>query len=341
MTAKTMLAYRLPAFGEQPQLVEVPVPSPAPGEALIRVAANGLCHSDLTMPQIPAEFGQALGWQTPFTLGHEVAGWVEKLGPDTTGPEPGTAVALVSPASCGRCPSCLRGRDSVCRHSQTGRGYGRDGGLAAYVLAPAARALVPLGDLDPVSAAPLTDAGATSYHAVRRVLSRLQPGGTVAVLGAGGLGSFAIQHLKALSAAHVIAVDPDPVRRKLALELGAVETLTDVSEMVGDEMDAVLDFVGVDATIAAGLGAVRPAGIFGLVGAAGGKFRKPWYGGLPREAEIFTIQGSRIADLHDVLALAADGQVHSPVQVMPLKRVAEAYEALERGGLSGRVVVTP
>jgi propanol-preferring alcohol dehydrogenase len=291
-----------------------------------------------------------LGWQMPFTLGHEVAGWVEEVGEGVKGVRRGRAVALVSPSSCGACTPCRQGRDSLCAAGRAGRGYGRDGGLAGYVLTGGPRDLVPLGDLDPVLAAPLTDAGATTYHGVRRVLPRLVEGTTAVVLGAGGLGGYAVQLLRALSPARVIAVDPDATRRAVALDLGAHEVLDGVDrstagtlgELTGpDKAQVVLDYVGLDTTIYAGLAALAPGGAYALVGAAGGTLKKPWYGHLPREAEIFTYQGSTIADAHAVIGLAAEGRIRSPVERFGLDGVAEAYAALEAGGLTGRVVVEP
>jgi propanol-preferring alcohol dehydrogenase len=221
VTGQTMPAYRINDWLEQPRLMETAVPEPGEGEVLVAVTANGLCHSDLTMSQIPGDIGALIGWRVPFTLGHEIAGTIAAHGPGAyDAPPVGTGVALVSPTSCGRCSYCLAGKDSACPNGLAGRGYGRDGGLASYVVAPV-RALIPLGGLDPVAAAPLTDAGATSYHAVRRALPALEPGSTAVVLGAGGLGGFAIQHLKACSPAQVIAVDVSPARLATARELGA------------------------------------------------------------------------------------------------------------------------
>ena len=345
-----MPAYRLLDWETPPQLVEVGVPVPGPGQLLMRVAGNGLCHSDQTMPQIPGSIGELLGWRMPFTLGHEIAGWVDELGDGVTGVGEGDAVALVSPSSCGECRACLRGQDSACPKGLVGRGYGRDGGLAGYVLVDSMRSVLPLGSIDPVQAGPLTDAGATSYHAVKRVVPRLGPGSTAVVIGAGGLGAFAVQHLRALTPAFVVAVDANPARLAIVTELGAHHTVEGVDGDThaeiqrltsGEGADAVLDFVGIDDTIATGVTAVRPYGAFGLIGAAGGSFRRPWYGGLPKDAEVFTFQGSSIADAQDVMALAEAGLIRSDVDVFPLEQVAEAYGAMEAGTLRGRAVVTP
>ncbi|MFB7114584.1 NAD(P)-dependent alcohol dehydrogenase [Streptomyces sp. NPDC056291] len=347
--SRTMLAYRILEWEHPAEIVEVPVPTPGPGQVLVKVAGCGLCHSDFTMLGMPAETGRAMGWNMPFTLGHETAGYIAELGPGVTGFTPGNAVALVSPASCGTCSFCVRGQDNNCPNAPAGRGFGRDGGLAEYVLVDDLRALLPLHSLDPRTAGPLTDAGATSYHAVRRAVPRIRPGGTAVVIGAGGLGAFAVQYLRLLTGANVIAVDTDQARLKLAHELGAHNTLVGTNEQTADQIraltdgygaDAVLDFVGVDATIATGTAAVRPAGAYGLIGAAMGRLQTPWYGGLPRDGEVFNFQGSRIADVQEVMTLAETGRIQNNVDIFPFAKVEQAYKALHDGTLHGRAVVT-
>lgn len=349
-----MPAYRIVEWERPPQLVEVPVPSPGPGQVLVRVAGNGLCHSDLSMSHLPADLAEPLGWRAPFTLGHEIAGWVAAIGSPAPRSETdfceGDAVALTSPSSCGTCEFCVRGRDSACAAGLVGRGFGRDGGLASYVLVDGTRPLIRLGALDPLAAAPLTDAGATSYHAVKRVLPRLEPGSTAVVIGAGGLGAFAIQFLRTLTPATVIAVDANEARLGYARELGADHTVLGVTKSTAAELhtltagrgaEAVLDFVGIDHTISTGIRSVRPFGAFALVGSNGGTFTRPWYGGLPRDADVFHFQGSSISDAHDVIALAEAGRIRSDVDVFDLEDVAAAYERMESGGLRGRAVVRP
>jgi propanol-preferring alcohol dehydrogenase len=347
---ETMAAYRIVRWGEPPIVTEASVPEPAGGQVRVRVAGNGLCHSDIGMAAMPGSIGESLGWRLPFTLGHEVGGWVDALGPGVTGLAEGDPVALESPHSCGVCGHCVRGQDSACPNGLAGRGYGRDGGLAPYVVAAAPREVVRLDTLDPLVAGPLMDAGATSYHAVRRVLPRLVPGSTAVVIGVGGLGSFAVQFLRALSPAQVVAVDTSDTRRRLATDLGAHATVDGVDEATapalreltaGGGAQVVLDFVGLDATIAAGLASVRSYGAFGLVGAGGGTFRRPWFGGLPREADVFTFQGSSIADAHEVVRLAEVGLVTSEVDLFGWEDVEVAYDRLARGDLRGRAVVIP
>lgn len=346
----TMTAYRIVEWEQAPRFQEVEVPEPGPGEVLVEVAGNGLCHSDVGMWQMPAAIGQAIGWHMPFTLGHEVAGRVAAFGPGVDDLTIGDAVAAVSPTSCGRCAVCIRGRDALCVHGNTGRGYGRDGGLARFVLVGSRREILPLGELDPVVAGPLTDAGATSQHAVRRVLPYLPPGATAVVLGAGGLGSFAVQLLRAQSGATVVAIDPNAARRAYATELGAHhvvdgvdgDTVGDLRALGGGGVDVVLDFVGVDTTIAAGLTALRAGGAYGLVGAGQGRAPKgALMSLLPHDGVAFTFQRSDIADALDVMALAEAGALRVDVDLYPLARVAEAYDDLHEGRLRGRAVITP
>ena len=345
-----MQAYRIVEWEHPPELVDAPIPEPGPGQVVVAVAGNGLCHSDAMMSKMPAAIGDAIGWTVPFTLGHEIGGRVAALGTGVTTLSEGDAVAVISPHSCGRCTWCVRGEDNNCPDSLAGRGYGQDGGLASHVLVSSARELVKLRTLDPVVAGPLTDAGATSYHAVKRALHRIRPGGTAVVIGTGGLGSYAVQHLLALTAAQVVAIDPVADRLAYATELGAhvtmegvnSDTAREVLAVTGDGADAVFDFVGIDATILAGLQSTRRGGAFALIGAGMGSLpRSSLYNLLPKDGEVFTFQSSTIADALDVIALAEAGRIRADVDLFPLDRVAEAYGAMESGTLRGRAVVVP
>jgi propanol-preferring alcohol dehydrogenase len=346
----TMMAWRLCQFGRPAQLQEVPVPRPGAGEVLVRVAGNGLCHSDVGMMDPAAVAPPFLSWELPFTLGHEIAGWVEESGAGVSGFSHGQPVILVSPHSDGTCVYCRAGFDNNCESGTAGRGYGRDGGLARFVLVENSRPLIPLSSLDPRTAGPLADAGATSMHAVRRVLPRLSAGTTAVVIGAGGLGSFAVQLLRALTPARVIAVDVNPARLEYARSLGAHEVLSGVHEGTAKDLrsltagagaEAVLDFVGIDATIEGGLAAVRPTGAYGLIGAGMGRLNHPWFHLLPKDGEVFNFVGSTIADLRQVVALAEAGRLRNDTETFSFAEVPRAYAKLDGGELLGRAVVTP
>lgn len=343
-----MKAYRILQWGHKPEWVEVDIPIPTKDEVLVKVAGNGLCHSDIGMQHMPAEIGQMLGWSMPFTLGHEVGGYIESFGENVSGFTKGDAVVLVSTSFCGQCDYCLKGETNNCDYSATGRGYGQDGGLAEYVLVKNPKQLIKLHNLDPVIAGPLTDAGGTSYHAVKRVLPRLVPGSTLAVIGAGGLGSYAIQFLKVLTSARVIAIDPSLKRLEIAKQLGADEVIVGVDEetearvkeVTNDRgVEVVLDFAGFDSTIETGLRIVRKSGSYGLIGAGQGKLMNPWYGSFPLDAEIFNFQGSSYLDIKEVIALAEQGKIKLDVDRYNPDEIEKAYDDMENGKLKGRAVV--
>lgn len=346
-----MRAYQIPEFQSSPRWQDVSVPVAGPGQVVVKVAAVGLCHSDLGMQKMPAQFGEALGWKVPFTLGHEIAGTVFAVGEGISDLVVGDSVAVTASPSCGHCWYCIRGESNNCDNAKVGRGYGDDGGLADYVLVKSARDILKLGDLDPVFAAPLTDAGSTAFHGVNRVRHLLGADSTAVVIGSGGLGSFAVQFLRVLTPAKVIALDMSTEKRELALKLGAHEALEGVNESTvqqimertgGRGADAVLDFVGIDPTINAGVGSVRPGGAYGVVGAGGGKLtdERGWYNSLPKDGQVFTYQGSTLADAQSVIALARRGLITSPVETFGADEIETAYAKLHDGSLTGRAVIT-
>ncbi len=220
----------------------------------------------------------------PFTLGHENTGIVEAVGAGVEHFAPGEPVAVYGSWGCGRCRRCHQGAENYCERAAELRGAGGalgfDGGMAPLMLVPRARWLVPIGDLDPVEAAPLTDAGLTPYHAIKRSLHLLDGGSTAVVIGAGGLGHMAVQILKATCAATVVAVDTKATALRLATELGADHVVTS-DDSAADAIraitrhkgaDLVLDFVGVDSTIALAAQVSRPLGHVTIVGIGGGTF---------------------------------------------------------------------
>ncbi len=246
-----MRAYRLIGAGRA-ELVDLPVPEPGPGEVLLRVLAAGVCRTDVALLRTGGD-----GLALPVTLGHEIVGEVLALGEGVTSPGRGAVVAVYELLGCGRCAACARGHDNVCRELVPGAiGITRDGGMADHVVVPA-RNLVALGDVDPVHAAPLTDAGMTALHAVERARPLLEPGATAVVVGIGGLGHLAVQFLRATAEVRVLAVDVDRARLDFAAEIGAddgVLTGPDAADGIvaanaGRKVDVVYDFVGAQQTL--------------------------------------------------------------------------------------------
>lgn len=348
-----MRALRLLAWNSAPELVEVPVPEAGPGQAVIRIGGAGVCHSDLHLMH---DFAPGLlPWGPPFTLGHENAGWVHELGPGAGGFEIGQPVAVHGPWGCGHCERCLVGIDTYCEDPAAapvpggGGGLGLDGGMAEFMLVPDVRHLVALpGGLDPVLAAPLTDAGLTPYHAVRRSWPKLAPGTTAVVIGVGGLGHVGVQILKATTAARVIAVDSREQALLLAKDCGADLTVAagpDAAaeirgETGGRGADVVLDFVGADATLALGAAAVRMLGDLTIVGIAGGTLPVSFFG-LPYEASVQTTYWGSRTELVEVLDLGARGLVRPTTTTYPLDQAVHAYREMAAGRLVGRAVIVP
>lgn len=345
-----MKALRLLEWKHEAELVEVPEPTPGPGEVVIRVAGAGACHSDL---HVMYEFeAGALPWTPPFTLGHENAGWVDQVGAGVRGVSVGEAVAVYGPWGCGRCQRCATGMENYCERQGEigayGGGLGLDGGMAPLLLVPHARWLVPLGDLDPVQAAPLTDAGLTPYHAVKRSLHLLGAGSTAVVIGVGGLGQMAVQMLKVLSGATVIAVDARDSALRSALALGADhvvnanasanETIAELTH--GRLADVVLDMVGSDETLALASKAVRPLGHLTLVGLAGGTLPFSFFG-LGYEVGVASTYWGSLPELYEVIQLAQTKTIQTRVTRYALDDAVTAYRDLRAGAVDGRAVVVP
>ncbi len=155
---------------------------------VIKVGGAGACHSDL---HVLYDMDVSAVWPLPMTLGHENAGWVHAMGAGVTGLSVGDAVAVYGAWGCGHLRALRSGYGELLRAARLvgGGGLGADGGMADYLLVPHQRYLVPLPDgLDPVTAAPLTDAGLTPYHAIRRSWPKLTPDATIVLIGVGGLG---------------------------------------------------------------------------------------------------------------------------------------------------------
>ncbi len=346
-----MKAYRLTKWLQTGEFQDIPVPEPGPGQALVRIGGAGACQSDLHLMHewTPEAFPALAEWTLPFTLGHENAGWVEAG--DMAGLEPGAPV-VVSPAwSCGTCHACRVGATNYCDRidlwdGEAG-GVGLDGGMAEYMVVPSA-CLVPLRDLAPWQAAPLTDAGLTSYHAVKRCLPLLTPDVSVVVIGVGGLGHLAVEYLRELCGARIIAVDRDEGALELARELGADlclpsddQTASEIKKATqGLGAMAVLDFVGADATLAMAVQVIRKRGQIVGIGLGGGTLPVQ-VGAIPFGVTVVTTLGGSTPELAEAVALAEAGRIEPKIEKFQLDDVAEVYEKLRANEITGRAVLVP
>jgi propanol-preferring alcohol dehydrogenase len=336
------------ACGQDPELMEVPDPTPGPGEVVVRVGAAGACHSDL---HVLYELDVSAVWDLPMTLGHETAGWVHAVGRGVTEVSEGDAVAVYGAWGCGFCAHCAVGVENYCERPSLvgGGGLGANGGMADYLLVPHQRHLVRLPDgLDPVTAAPLTDAGLTPYHAIRRSWPKLTPDATAVLIGVGGLGHVAIQIARATTAAQVIAVDLKPEALELARKVGAHHALASdesaaqaIRDLTGGRgADVVIDFVGATSTLELARGAVRSMGDVTIVGIAGGEIPVSFFS-QPYEVSIATTYWGSRPELTELLALAASGQISAERSIYSLEHGARAYRDLRDNLVTGRAVVVP
>jgi propanol-preferring alcohol dehydrogenase len=342
-----MPAARFHGVGREVTVDAVAVPTVGPGEVRVAVRACGICGSDLHILD-----GSTASAPPPLVLGHEGAGVVDAVGPDTAGWAPGEPVVIAAGFGCARCPDCTSGRENWCRSLQI-PGITRDGAQAGYVVVPA-RALVRLDErVDFPVAAVLADAVATAYHAIRR--SDVRTGQTVAVFGLGGLGLSAVLLLRQLWHVRVIGVDRRAGALRRATEAGAAVTVDatggkparEIRSRTGEGVDVALEFVGHPAVADQAVKSLRPAGTATLVGVG----PAPLALGLRQETLVrgeLRVQGSfgsTRGELAELATLVGDGSLQLSAVVshrFPLQRFAEAVDLLRTGSDDvARVVVLP
>jgi NAD+-dependent secondary alcohol dehydrogenase Adh1 len=314
-----------------------------PNQVRVKIEAAGVCSTDLHA--IEGEMGPA-GMDVPRVLGHENGGTVDAVGDLMTTVKVGDPVLIYPPHSCGVCVNCRRGLDMHCaNHDFTGLSV--DGGFTEYLVV-GEREIVPLpSGIDPVDVAPHSDAGITAYHAIKKLSHLMLPGSTTVVLGAGGVGHIGLQLAKELGSSTVLAVDPHPDRRKLAVELGANQALEadGVADAVrdltdGKGADLVLDFVGTDQTHADGIAMLAELGTFGLIG-FGGTITAPSAALVGQEQSVVANLVGSWTDLWEVLQLHAAGKVTLKTETHPLDEVNEVLGRLREGDITGRAVLLP
>lgn len=348
MPSATMRAVQLTAWESEPEVRDIPVPQPGPGELLLRVDAVGLCHSDLhVMDCAPGTLPYAL----PMTLGHEVAGTVVGVGDGVAASWLDRLTVVHGVWSCGTCHNCRRGQENHCLNldGRVGCGLGKPGGLAEYVLVPSERQLVVADGIPAAKLAPLADAGLTAHHAIRLHRDAIETGSTVLVIGVGGLGHLAVQILNRTTDAHIVAVDTRPAALEVARSHGAQSTATSVDEAV-DQLrrdrgsalvDVVLDFVGADSTLSQGAGALAPGGRFVLIGGAGGSMTVAKGRDLPLGWHVSAPFWGPREDLEAVVDLARRGLVDTEIEIVRFSETLDAYRRLREGNVRGRIVVVP
>jgi propanol-preferring alcohol dehydrogenase len=239
-----MRAVRLTQIGKPLQNVELPIPEIDASDVLIRVGACGICHSDEHY-----RAGLSRIDRLPVTLGHEIAGRIEKVGTDVKHVAPGDRVCVHYLAHCGSCQYCVRGLEQFCRNGQM-IGKHRDGGYAEFISVPGRNAFVLPDQISFEIGAIMMCSSATTLHALNK--ARLKPGESIAIFGFGGLGFSAVQLAEAFDCGQIYVVEINPAKLASAKKLGAiaidanngdpVEQITDATN--GKGVDVALELIG-------------------------------------------------------------------------------------------------
>lgn len=339
MTAK-MQAAVVETFGKPLVLKEVDIPTPGPGQILVKTEACGVCHTDLHA----VNGDWPLKPNLPFIPGHEGIGIVKAIGAGVTAVKEGDRVGVPwLYSACGHCEFCLSAHETVCASAEFG-GYTQNGGFAEYILAdPKYVAHIP-ANLSARDAAPLICAGITSYKGIKE--TQAKPGEWVVISGIGGLGHLGVQYAKALGL-KVCAVDIDDGKLEHAKRLGADAV---VNAKQGDPVAAVVEITkggahGVLITAPSlpafkqGVGMTRKFGTCVLVGLPPGEFPTPLFDVV---ANCITIRGSFVGnrkDMAEALAFASDGKVKADIELQPLSAINDVLKRLEHGEVPSRVVI--
>ena len=334
-TPKTMTAYQLVGVGRAARVPRDRRPGAGRDEVLIKVAGVGLCHSDFLFLDTPPGI---IPWALPFTLGHESAGWVEQLGDGVDDLELGQPVAVAGIHSCGRCEFCLRGQDNYCPRGASGRGYGEDGGLAQYLVVPAARARAaaharpPPGraahrrrrDVVPRGEARAAEARARFHRGRdRRRWARLVRGAVPPPphrrAGDRGRPRPAAPRPRTASSARTTRSSPTTRRRRASASSPADSARPRCSTSSETTRPCAWRWR-----------ARRRSAPSRIVGAGGGTAKVSW-GVLPLECDLWIPMAASIADLHEVIALAEAGELRVEVELFDVRATRrDAYERFRR-----------
>lgn len=342
-----MKAVRMTAVRRPLELRDCTPRAPDAGEVRVRVHAAGICHSDAHYRAGLSPMGPL-----PLTLGHEIAGVVDAVGPGVREVRLGDRVCLHYLLTCGECGHCRAGRESFCVKAAM-LGHHVDGGFAEAITLPARNAVGLPEGIPFEQGAIMMCSSATSLHALSR--GRLAPGETVAVFGTGGLGFSVVQLARALGAREVFAVDVRADRLETARRLGAIPIDARSGDPVapllaateGNGVDVTIDLVGIPQTMRQALTSLAPRGRAVLVGLSKDMLElDPYREILGREAELIGSNDHTLAEVSEVIAFAESGALDLSAAVartVPLEAAAinEVLDALEQNRAGVRTVVVP
>jgi len=327
------------------KIEDIPVPTISDDQILVKVAACGVCHTDLHY----IEHGVPTFKKPPIVLGHEASGTVDKVGANVTNVKAGQRVLIPAVLTCGRCTACRQGRENICS-SMMMVGNHFDGAYAEYVAVPA-KDVLDLPEAIPLEEASIiADAISTPYHAVKN-RARVRPGDTVVIFGCGGVGINAVQ-MAAAAGGRVIAVDVNPRKLEWATEFGAAQTINAqevervskaVKKLTGGGADIAMEVIGNPRTIEEAFECVRVGGRLCVVGYTNEAISIVAGKIMFKELEVVGSLGCRPVDYVPLIRMVADGKIDVKRQVthrFPLDKLGEAFEAMKEG-VSLRSIVVP
>jgi propanol-preferring alcohol dehydrogenase len=336
---KTMKAAVVRAFGQPLVIEEVAVPQVGPGQILVKVAATGVCHTDLHA----AQGDWPVKPNPPFIPGHEGVGYVVAAGAGVRHVKEGDRVGVPwLYTACGHCPHCLGGWETLCGEQQN-TGYSVNGSFAEYVLAdPNFVGHVP-ANVSFVDISPVLCAGVTVYKGLK--VTDTKPGDWVTISGIGGLGHMAVQYAKAMGL-NVVAVDIDDAKLKLAERLGAALTVnardTDPAALIQKELGGthgVLVTAVSPKAFQQAMGMVRRGGTVSLNGLPPGDFPLSIFDTVLKGITVRgSIVGTRL-DLQEALDFAALGKVRAIVKTDKLENINHVFTRMRQGDIEGRIVL--
>ncbi|MEJ8822689.1 alcohol dehydrogenase AdhP [Variovorax humicola] len=336
---KTMKAAVVREFGKPLTIEEVPVPEVVPGQVLVKIAASGVCHTDLHA----ADGDWPVKPSLPFIPGHEGVGHIAAVGAGVKHVKEGDRVGVPwLHTACGHCEHCITGWETLCDQQQM-TGYSVDGGYADYVLAdPGYIGTLP-SNVGFSAIAPVLCAGVTVYKGLK-VLD-CKPGDWVAISGVGGLGHLAVQYARAMGF-HVAAIDVDDAKLKLATEVGAELVVNasqaDPAATLQRELrgaHGVLVTAASRPAFSQAIGMLHKRGTMAMVGLPPGDFGLPIFDVV---LNAKTVRGSIVGtrkDLQEALAFAGEGKVHTVVTEDRIENINGILDRMRRGEIEGRVVL--
>jgi propanol-preferring alcohol dehydrogenase len=327
-------------FGKPLKIEEVPVSQPGPGELLVKVAACGVCHTDLHA----ADGDWPVKPKLPLIPGHETVGTVAAVGAGIDDFKAGDAVGIAwLHDACGRCEYCLTAWETLCPE-QHQSGYSVNGGFAEYAIGSANYVARLPQDVDFPTIAPILCAGVTTYKGIKETEAR--PGRWIAILGLGGLGHLGVQYAKAMGL-NVAGVDIGDDKLALARSVGAdatvnarqADAVSQIVEATKGGAHGVLVTAPSPPAFAQALQLVRSRGTVTLVGLPPGGFQTPIFDVV---LNAITIRGSIVGtreDLNEAIDFALRGKAKADVQTAKLEDINQIFSDLKAGRVQGRMVL--